>query len=210
MTDQADTGSREARPVSYYITPGDGRTWLDARDRYDELTQRDLSARARATLVACGKYDPAKHGSADPEPLTLTEHLEVLANGEVVARVYRHPVQVDRALQAGATWEQIADACGCSEAHARQDYRDWAEDQHRLWTGELGGSAGRFGMNDADYAAAIARANEPDPGVAKAYAEMHRILCAHADDDGEEAHWLAPGQKCTRGAGTAAEGDARR
>jgi hypothetical protein len=158
MTDQTDSGGREARPVSYYDATSNGRTWLDARDRYDELTQRDLSTRARAILVARGEYDPAKHGSANPEPLTLTEHLEVLANGEVVARVYRHPAQVDQAVQAGATWAQIAEATGSSAAQVRQDYHEWAEGQHRLWTGELGGSAGRFGMNDADYAAAIARA----------------------------------------------------
>jgi hypothetical protein len=68
------------------------------------LTQRDLSARARATLVARGEYDPAKHGTGDPEPLSLREHLEVLANGEAVVRVYRHPYQVHQALEAGATW----------------------------------------------------------------------------------------------------------
>jgi hypothetical protein len=186
-------------PTTYHGASRSDRTWLDARDRYDELTQRDLSARARATLVARGEYDPAKHGSADPEPLTLTEHLEVLANGEVVARVYRHPYQVHRALEAGATWGQIADATGGNEDQARHEYREFAEGQHRLWTGELGGSAGRFGMNDAEYAAAIARASEPDPGAAKAYAATHRVLCAHADGDGREAHWLAPGEKCRRG-----------
>ncbi len=155
MTEPYET---EPRPVCYYLLPGDGRTWLDARDRYDELTQRDLHARSITTLKDNGDYDPVKHGASDPQPLTLSEHLEVLANGEVVARVYRHPYQVHRALEAGATWEQIADACGCSEAKDRQDYREWAEGQHRLWTGELGGGAGRFGMNNADYAAAIARA----------------------------------------------------
>jgi hypothetical protein len=203
MTDQADSGTTAAetmaRPTTYHGASRSDRTWLDARDRYDELIQRDLSARVRVTLVEMGEYDPVKHGSADPEPLTLREHLEVLANGEVVARVYRHPAQVDRALQAGATWEQIADARGCDEAQARQEYREWAEGQHGLWTGQLGGEPGRLGMNDAEYAAAIARANEPDPGAAKAYAATHRVLCAHADDDGQGAHWLAPGEKCTRG-----------
>jgi hypothetical protein len=155
MTEPYET---ESRPVSYYLTPGDGRTWLDARDLYDELTQRDLSARARATLVARCEYDPEKHGKSNPEPLTLTEHLEVLANGEVVARVYRHPVQVDRALQAGATWAQIAEATGSSQARVRQDYLEWAEGQHKLWTAEYGGEPGRFGLDDDAYAAAITRA----------------------------------------------------
>jgi hypothetical protein len=73
------TDRSESPPVSYYLLPGEGRTWLDARDRYEELTQRDLSARARAVLVARGGYDPARHGTSGPQPLTLTEHLEVLA-----------------------------------------------------------------------------------------------------------------------------------
>jgi hypothetical protein len=165
MTDATDTGASdktEPGPVSYYEATSNGRTWLDARDRYDELTQRDLSARARAILVARGEYDPQKHGTCGPERLTLTEHLEVLANGEVVARVYRHPAQVDRAVQAGASWEQIADACGCTEDQARQDYRERAGGQHRLWTGELGGGSGRFGMDDEAYAVAIARSAGPE------------------------------------------------
>ena len=53
-------------------------------------------------------------------------------------------------------------------------------------------------LDDAEYAAAIARADEPDSGEAKAYAATHRVLCAHADD-GQDAHWLAPGEQCTRG-----------
>jgi hypothetical protein len=159
MTEPYETQRQiaEPGPTTFYEASSSRRTWLDARDRYDELTQRDLSARSRAILVARGEYDPAKHGATDPEPLTLTEHLEVLANGEVVARVYRHPVQVDRAVKAGATWAQIAEATGSSEGQMRQDYRDWAEDQHGLWEHY----EGRFGMNDAEYAEAIARAGEP-------------------------------------------------
>jgi hypothetical protein len=156
MTDAEIQQLAGARPVTYWQASGSGRTWLDARDRHEELTQRDLSARALATLKARGEYDPARHGSDDYAPLTLSEHLEVLANGEVVARVYRHPAQVDHAVRAGATWEQIAEAIGSSEAQARQDYRGWAEGQHRLWVGY----EGRFGMDDAEYAAALTRAAE--------------------------------------------------
>ena len=54
-----------------------------------------------------------------------------------------------------------------------------------------------LGMSDAEYADAIARAGELDSDAAKAYAATHRVLCAHADDDGRGAHWLAPGEKCT-------------
>ena len=128
----------------------------------------------------------------------MDEHLEVLATGEVVARMYRHPANVDRALEAGATWEQVADALDCDQAQARQDYRKWAEGQHRLWAGEYG-DGGKFGMNDAEYAAALARADVAAnvPAAAKAYAESHRVLCAHADQDGQGAHWLEPGEKCS-------------
>lgn len=81
----------------------------------------------------------------------------MLANGEAVARVYRHPHQVDQAVRAGATWEQIAQATGSAEADARQAYRDFAEGQHRLWVHY----EGKFGMPDDEYAAALARAAEP-------------------------------------------------
>jgi hypothetical protein len=160
MTDRPDSGSTaaetEPRPTTYHEATRSGRTWLDARDRWDELTQRDLSARARAKLVARGEYDPAKHGTGDPEPLSLSEHMEVLANGEAVARVYRHPGQVHLAVQAGASWEQIAAATGSTENRARQEYREFAEGQHRLWVDY----EGKFGMGDAEYTAALARAGD--------------------------------------------------
>ena len=123
----------KARPVTYWQATGNGRTWLDARDRYDELTQRDLHARSVTTLKDGGMYDPQKHGADDVKPLTLREHLEVLANGEAVSRVYRHPYQVHQALEAGATWEQIAEATGTDEARSRQEYREFAEGQHLLY-----------------------------------------------------------------------------
>ena len=183
---------------------------MKAQARYRELTDRGLYARSRAALEASGEYDPAKHGTRTPEPLTMSEHLELLANGEVLARYYRHPANLVRAIEARASWEQIGAARGTSADQARQDYREWAEGQHNLWTGAYGGEPGRYGLDDAGYAEAIARASEPEPGAAAAYAATHRILCAHADDDGQGAHWLAPGEKCTRAAAAAAEGEARR
>jgi hypothetical protein len=161
MTDRADnlSAAADTRPVSYYQARGSGRTWLDARDRYDELTRRDLHARSIATLKARGEYEPARHGTDDPGPLTLRERLEVLANGEVVARVHRHPYQVHHALEAGATWEQIAEATGSDEAKARHAYRELAAGQNRLWHHYRDG---KFGMDDAEYAAARARAAEPE------------------------------------------------
>ena len=57
----------------------------------------------------------------------------------------------------GATWAQVAAATGRGEAQARRDYREWAADEHRLWVDYNG----EFGIDDAEYAAAIARANPP-------------------------------------------------
>ena len=115
------------------------RATADARERFEELLVREVSARA----------------FGNSEPLTVTEHLELLAAGEMLARYYRHPAHAHRALQAGATWAQVAAATGRDEPQARQDYREWAEDEHRLWTD----FNGEFGIDDAEYGAAIARAD---------------------------------------------------
>src|ERR1700729_3860385 len=124
----------------------------DARERFDELAFRDVSARAFTALVARGDYDPRIHGdvAAGSQPLTVTEHLELLAAGELLARYYRHPAHAHRALQAGATWPQVAAATGRDETRARQDYREWAEDEHRLWEDYNG----EFGISADEYAAA--------------------------------------------------------
>jgi hypothetical protein len=165
-----------------------------ARERHDELSMREHLSRAYATLKASGQYDPAKHGTRDTEPLTAAEHLELLATAEYLARAYKPHGEVDHALRAGATWPQVAEALGADEAMARVEYRAWADGQHDMlrWT------AGRLGMSDAEYAEVLSRAGEPDPGAAKAYAATHRVVCAHADDGGQSAHYLEPGQKCDR------------
>ena len=128
-------------------------TAAQARERFEELVVRDVRARALMALVARGDYDPRAHGDGDGvQPLTVTEHLELLAAAELLARYYRHPAHAHRALQAGATWEQVAAATGRSEGEARRDYRDWAEDEHRLWTDHNG----ELGIGPAEYAAAVA------------------------------------------------------
>jgi hypothetical protein len=193
MTDQSDID----RPTTYHAASAACSCSGDARARHEELTMRDAGVRARATVVARGDHDPARHGSQEYEPLTVEEYLEILATGEAVARTCRHLVEVGRALAAGVTWAQVAAARGCPQAQARQEYRDWAEGQHNLWRGGYS-EGGRFGIDDAGGATAIARAYGPDPGGAKACAATHRVLCAHAGD-GQHAHWLAPGQRCTRG-----------
>src|SRR5580698_4611960 len=142
--------------TTYQETSGRYRATDDARERFEELAVRDLSARAFMALVTRGDYDPGIHGNVDgSEPLTVTEQLELLAAGELLARYYRHPAHAHRALQAGATWQQVAAATGRDEAQARRDYREWAEDEHQLWTDH----DGEFGIDAAEYAAAVARAD---------------------------------------------------
>lgn len=142
--------------TTYQETAGRYRSASDARERFEELVARDVTAHALAALVGRGDYDPRIHGdTADSAPLVVTEHLELLAAGELLARYYRHPAHAHRALQAGATWEQVAAATGRDEAQARRDYREWAEDEHRLWQ-DYGG---RLGIDDTEYAAAVARAD---------------------------------------------------
>jgi hypothetical protein len=144
------------RPVTYHETERAYRGTLSAvRKRFEELTLRDLMVGALAKLQARGEYDPQQHPAADDyQPLTSAERLEVLALGQVLADYYRHPAHVHDAVKAGASWEQVAAALDCSEDQARRDYCTWAEGQHQLWVTY----EGRFGLDDAEYAAAMAQA----------------------------------------------------
>src|SRR5260370_506544 len=117
----------------------------------------------RAAPTARGKPG----GTTDPNwyvteqkspPLTVAEHLEMLALGERIARYYRHPSQVDSAVKAGASWAQVGAATGTSAEAARAAYREWAEGQHRLHAGGYGG------LDDEEYAAAIEAARTGAPG----------------------------------------------
>jgi hypothetical protein len=128
------------------------------RDRYDALAVRKLAADSVALLRERGEFDPAKPGHqalASRPPLTTDDYLEQMALGEALARYYRHPSMLDRAAKTGATWEQIGAARGTSVGQARLDYREWAVGQH-----DLHAHYGRWGLDDDEYAAAIARAGQ--------------------------------------------------
>jgi hypothetical protein len=156
--DEAREPASPPHALTYDQAEAGYRCTIDAREPFEELTNRDLTVRAHATLKARGTYDPQLHGAAGKyQPLTTEEHLEILAAGEMLARYYRHPALVHQAVTAGASWPQIAEATGSDEAQVRQGYREWADGQHRLYA-DYGG---KFGMDDAEHAAAIGRACEP-------------------------------------------------
>lgn len=214
MTDQTDTqGSqpRDPRPVtenqaSMRYGPGTHA----AIERYNELSLRHHLADAEASLKARGEWDPAKFGKGGEQPLSADEHLELLSTAEYLHRAYQPTGgQMGRALDAGADWLQVAQALGTDEATAREHYRSWAEGQHDMWasTGVWAGEEPhRFGMNDADYAAAIERTGtepvrqtDPGPGMVTVPRDDLRLavsalqdLSAHAAEPlGEFAGRLA-------------------
>ena len=161
--DQAGEAASPPPATTYEQAQTTYRCTIDARERFEELANRDLSARAIATFQVRGTYDSEQHGDADKYPsLTAEEHLEVLAAGEMLARHYRHPALVHYAVLAGASWSQVAAATGSDEAAARQVYREWADGQHRLYTDY----DGKFGMDPAAHAAARHRAAEQPAGPA--------------------------------------------
>ena len=155
-------GEAAKRPITY--NEASSGNIVDQMDRYRELADRDLMARSIATLKARGTYEPNEHVNEEKfPPLTAAEHLELLALGERIARYYRHPSQVDKAVKAGASWAQIAAATGTTEEAARAGYRQWAGGQHRLRSDFPGGT---IGLDDDEYAAAIEAADTGTPGAA--------------------------------------------
>lgn len=161
MTCQDPSPPGQEPVVSYGQALDSYRSTIEACERFEELSTRHLVVQAVAKLKASGTYDPARHSHVSRcQPLTAAEHLELLAAGEMLARHYRHPAYVHDAVQAGATWPQIAQATGSAEAQVRQQYREWADSQHRLHD-YYGGT---IGLNDADHATAIKRAAEPPAG----------------------------------------------
>jgi hypothetical protein len=160
--EQTAESASTPRAITYEQAQATYRCTTHARERFEELDNRDLSARAIATLQVRGTYDPQRHGDADKyPPLTAEEHLEVLAAGELLARHYRHPALVHCAVLAGTSWPQVAAATGSDEATARQAYREWADGQHHLHAEY----EGKFGLDAVEHAAALRRAAEPPAGL---------------------------------------------
>jgi hypothetical protein len=146
----ADDSAAAQRPLTYEAASSRYAGTDAAYERFTELRMREVSALSENPVL-----------SERSEPLTAAEHLEMLAAGEVLARYYqRHQDRIDRAVRAGASWEQVAAATGISAAQARQEYRDWIRQQHvRSENPDRYG----LGLDDVEYLAALARAARPEP-----------------------------------------------
>jgi hypothetical protein len=98
--------SADSRPLTYNDAQSAYQSsHIAARDRYAELSDRDLCSRSVALLRERGELNPQNPGHqslAEREPLSAADHLEHMALGEVLARHYRHPAMLDHAAKAGA------------------------------------------------------------------------------------------------------------
>jgi hypothetical protein len=152
MTDQDDTGAAQdtaPRPLTYEAASSRYTDAGAACERFTELRIREACALSQNPVLSQGS-----------EPLTAAEHLEMMAAGEVLARYYqRSQARIDRAVRAGASWEQVAAATGISAAQARQEYRDWAGQQH---VRSKNPNPYGLGLDDVEYLTALARAAEPE------------------------------------------------
>jgi hypothetical protein len=145
-------------PVTYHEASTGSIT--DQIYRYHVLSEHDALAGAIAIGKARGTYVPDEHVNEEKfPPLTVAERLEMLALGTHIAEYYRHPSQVDNAVRAGATWDQIAAAAGTTVRAARAAYVGWATGQHQLHA-YIG-----IGLDDAGYAAALKAAGGDEAGT---------------------------------------------
>ena len=134
------------------ITPDD----LEARFTLRTAAARYDGLRTREALGPSGDDAGDAHTAA---PLSREEALELLALGEVIARMAAHGRQltVRSSRAAGASWSQIGAALGTSKQAAWEAHGRWIDgqaEQHRR--------TGYAGLGDDDVAAARALAGTPN------------------------------------------------
>jgi hypothetical protein len=130
-------------------------TLLTAAARYDELRSRDVLA------PATDQADQADEPPADPQatPLRKDEALELLALGEVIARIasYGRQLTARSARAAGASWSEIGAALGMSKQSAWEAHGRWIDAQAHQHD-----DSGYEGMDEEFAASARALAGRPD------------------------------------------------
>jgi hypothetical protein len=129
--------------------------WTSLRDlatRYLELL--DISVRVRL----------------DGQAVVTSQALERLAVSEAISRYVHNGRQVDilAALNAGASWRQIADVLDAPTDQLRGDFRDWVKSQRQLYEAALDEKPGTppIGLSPT-HAAAVLR-------LAADAGELHR------------------------------------
>jgi hypothetical protein len=72
-------------------------------------------------------WDARRHGRG--VEAEVDDHLELLALGTAAARaaLYRRNVEIRYAMQAGATWRQVANATGLTIDQARAELEEWSK-----------------------------------------------------------------------------------
>ena len=93
-------------------------TWPDLAMKWQGLTSRQ----------ACSKARPEDRR----QRLSISEHLDLLACAEVIARRLRNQATVHAALTAGASWLELGDATGSDAGQMRQDFLRWISAQRAL------------------------------------------------------------------------------
>ena len=146
----------------------------EALMRYQLLERRDRLSKTAARARPPGRR---RGGGAVSEPLTVRELLELLALGEHLARHFRDPLRVHHAVQAGATWPQIAAARAETSFQARQNYIQWADVQ-RAWAIAEADPGITAGMSEAEHIVARAIAYMP----ACPHCGSHQIVWVGNDD----------------------------
>jgi hypothetical protein len=147
----------------------------EALIRYQLLQHRDRRSR---TAVGARPPGRRRQGGAASEPLTVSERLEMLALGEHLARLFRHPALVHQAVQAGATWPQIAAALAETSFQARKDYMLWADGQRGIAEADPGMTTG---MSEAEHITALVAAYAP----ACPHCDGHNVAWAGNDETSE-------------------------
>jgi hypothetical protein len=98
------------------------------------------------------------------EPLTARTYLELLAVRAAIARALMWGSQADvrDAIEAGATWNQVALARGTTPNRARADFQQWVDAQAALWDSGASPSGVHFGLSPQHRQVVRALADRPD------------------------------------------------
>ena len=109
--------------------------WPDLVMNWQALTARQARSKIRA----------------DDRQMSITDHLDLLALGEVLARRLRNQGTVHAAIMAGAQWAELADATGSDAGQMRQDFLRWLSAQRAAREDKGPG----WGITPDDYARAV-------------------------------------------------------